>query len=78
MVHNMKSQITSGYDLEISHLHTTDQIMIPGLEVITLELILRLRLKRNDWLLQKRIRKQQIITLHFESETVLKFYNLEA
>ena len=28
--------------------------------------------------LQTRVRKQPIIALYFESETVLKFYNLEA
>ena len=38
----------------------------PGLEVIKLELILRLKIK------------QPIIAFYFESETVLKFYNLEA
>ena len=47
----------------------------PGLEVIKLELILRLKLKRNDWLLAD---KQPIIALYFESENELKFYNLEA
>ena len=45
-----------------------------GLKVIKLELILRLKIKRNDWL----VRKQPIIALYFESDTVLKFYNLEA
>ena len=40
----------------------------PGLEVIKLELIIRLKIKR--------VRKQPIIALHFESETVLKFYNI--
>ena len=38
----------------------------PGLDVIKLEYILRC------------VRKQSIIALYFESETVLKFYNLEA
>ena len=28
--------------------------------------------------LQTRVRKQQIIVLYFDSETVLKFYNLKA
>ena len=28
--------------------------------------------------LQTRVRKQPIIALYFESETVIKFYNLEA
>ena len=47
----------------------------PGLEVIKLEFILRLKIKRNDWTL---VHKQPIIALYFESETVLKFYSLEA
>ena len=38
----------------------------PGLEVIKLEFILKLKIK------------QPIIALYFEFETVLKFYNLEA
>ena len=50
----------------------------PGLEVIKLEYILRLKIKRNDWLLAARVRKQPIIALYFESENDLKFYNLEA
>ena len=41
----------------------------PGLEVIKLEFILRLKIKRNDWLLAD-------IELYFESETVLKFYTV--
>ena len=41
----------------------------PGLEVIKLELILRLKITR--------VSKQQIIALYFVSETVLRFYNLE-
>ena len=40
----------------------------PGLEVIKLEFILKLKIKRN----------QPMIALYFEFETVLKFYNLEA
>ena len=43
---------------------------ISGLEVIKLEFILKLKIKR--------VRKQPIIALYFEFETVLKFYNLEA
>ena len=46
----------------------------PGIEVIKLEFILKLIIKRNDWL---RVHKQPIIALYFEFETVLKFYNLE-
>ena len=52
--------------------------MEPGLEVIKLEFILRLKIKRNDGCLRTRVRKQPIIALYFESELVLKFYNLEA
>ena len=50
----------------------------PGLEVIKLEFILRLKIKRNDGCLRTRVRKQPIIVLYFEFETVLTFYNLEA
>ena len=45
----------------------------PGLEFIKLEFILKLKIKRIDWLL---VRKQPIITFYFEFETVFKFYNL--
>ena len=47
----------------------------PGLEVIKLEFILKLKIKRNDWLL---VDMCAIIVLYFEFETVLKFYYLEA
>ena len=47
----------------------------PGSEVIKLEFILRLKIKRYDWLLAN---KQPIIALYFEFENELKFYNLEA
>ena len=50
----------------------------PGLEVIKLEFILKLKIKRNDCLLADTCRKQPIIVLYFEFETVRKFYNLEA
>ena len=51
----------------------------PGLEVIKLEYSLRLKIKRNDWLLVDTcVRKQPIIARYFESENELKFYNLEA
>ena len=57
-----------------------------GLEVIKLEYSLKLKLKRNDWLLadsmigclRTRVRKQPIIALYFEFEDELKFYNLNA
>ena len=52
--------------------------MRPGLEVIKLEFILRLKIKHNDGCLWTRVRKQPIIVLYFEFETVLMFYNLEA
>ena len=52
--------------------------LIPGLEVIKLEYSLRLKIKRNHWLLaDTRVRKQPIIALYFESENKLKLYNLE-
>ena len=39
----------------------------PGLKVIKLEFILRLKIKRNDWLLRTYVRKQPITALYFES-----------
>ena len=51
----------------------------PGPEDIKLEFILKLKIKRNEWLLADTcVRKQPIVVLYFEFETVLKFYNLEA
>ena len=44
----------------------------PGLEVIKLEFILKLKIKSNDWLLAANIE------LNFGFETLLKFYNLGA
>ena len=52
--------------------------MMPGLEVIKLEFILRLRIKRNDWLLADTCPQAANHCALFESETVIKFYNLEA
>ena len=46
----------------------------PCPEATKLEFILKLKIKRHHWLL----RKQPIIALYFEFETVLKFYNLRA
>ena len=46
--------------------------MYPGLEVIKVEFILRLKIKRNDWLLA------DPCLVYSESETALKFYNLWA
>ena len=52
----------------------------PGLEVIKLEYSLKLKIKRNDWLLADtcRVCKQPTITLYFELENEFKFYHLEA
>ena len=47
-----------------------------GLKVIILEFILRLKIKSNDWLLADRCLQAANHALYFESETVLKFYNL--
>ena len=49
-----------------------------GLEVIKLEFILRLKVKCNDWLLADTCPQSANHCAYFESETVLKFYNLEA
>ena len=52
---------------------------IPGPEVIKLEFILKLKIKRNQiGCLRTHVRKQPIVALYFEFETVLKVYNLEA
>ena len=56
----------------------TKKDAIPGLEVIKLDFNLKLKMMRNDWLLAERVRKQPIVALYFEFESVLKFYNLEA
>ena len=37
--------------------------------------ILKLKIKHNDW---TRVRKQPIISLYFEFENELKFYNFKA
>ena len=50
----------------------------PGLEVIKLTYSLRLRIKRNDWLLADTCPQAEIIALYSESEKELKFYNLKA
>ena len=46
-----------------------------GLEVIKLEYSLKLKIKRNDWLLVDMC--PPIIALYFEFENKLKFYNLK-
>ena len=51
---------------------------VPGLEVIKLEFILRLKKSTMVGCFRTRVRKQPIIARYFESETVLKFNNLEA
>ena len=48
----------------------------PGREVINLEYSLKFKIKRNDW--PTYVRKQPIVSLYFEFENELKFYNLEA
>ena len=59
-------------------LHTKSNVHgTSGIEVIKLEFILRLKIKRNDWLLADTCQRQQIIALYIECETVLRFYNLE-
>ena len=50
----------------------------PGIEVIKLGFILKLKIKRNDWLFADTCPQAANQALYFESETVLKFYNLEA
>ena len=50
----------------------------PGLEVIKLEYILRLKIKHNDWLLADTCPQSANHSPFFESENVLKLYNLEA
>ena len=49
----------------------------PSPEVIKLEFILRLIIKRNDWLLVDTCPQSANECFYFESKTVLKFYNLE-
>ena len=45
-----------------------------ALRFLKLEFIFKLKIKHNDL----RVRKQPIIVIYFEFETVLKFYILEA
>ena len=47
----------------------------PGPKVIKLEYSLKLKIKRNDWLL---VHKQPIAALYFKFENELKLYNLRA
>ena len=48
---------------------------MPGLEVIKLEFILKLKIKRNDWLLEVTFLQAANRYAFFEFETVLKFYS---
>ena len=50
----------------------------PGLEVMKLEFILKLKIKPNYGCLRTGVCKQPIIALYFEFENELKFYNLKA
>ena len=52
--------------------------MKPGLEVIKLEFILRLKIKCNDWLLADTCPQAANHFAFFESETLLKLCNIEA
>ena len=52
--------------------------MKTGLEVIKLDFILNSNLSAIIACLRTRVRKQPIVMLYFESETVLKFDNLVA
>ena len=63
------------YFVSILVLHHLEEVEKAGPEVIKLEFILRLKIKRYDWLLAN---KQPIIALYFEFENELNFYNLEA
>ena len=48
------------------------------LHCIKLEYSFRLKIKCNDWLLAAKQPSSQSLCFFFESETVLKFFNLEA
>ena len=67
--------------IEICHMNPGCDLSLeklqPGLKVIKLELILRLK-KKTAMIgcLRTRVHNQPIFVLYFESETVLKFYNL--
>ena len=50
----------------------------PGLEVIKLEFILKLKPKHNDWLLANMSPQAANHCALYEFETLLNFYNLEA
>ena len=49
-----------------------------GLEIIKLEYRLKLKIKRNDWLLADTCPKTANHCAFFEFENELKFYNLES
>ena len=56
-VNNHRTKKVSESDQKIQQSHTVYQpTASPGLEAIKLELILRLKIKRNDWLLSQSLR----------------------
>ena len=59
-------------------LNKTHSVPISGLKVIKLEYILRLKIKRIDWLIADTCPQAANHYALFESENELKFYNLEA
>ena len=52
-------------------------VNVPGVEVIKLEFILRLKIKHNDWLLADTCPQADNHLALFEFENELKSYNLE-
>ena len=71
MIFGLKQKNTNKISVHMEHSDSQEilpVIDVSGLEVIKLEFILKLKIKR----------KQPIIELYFELETVLKFYNLRA
>ena len=57
-----------------SVIHYRRAMLSPGLEVIKLKFILKLKIKCNDWLLVDMFCKQPIIVLYFGFETVLHVF----
>ena len=58
--------------------HSNTEPLHSLLVVIKLEFNLKLKIKRKDWLLADTCQQAANHCALFESETVLKFYNLEA
>ena len=52
-------------------------VTFPALEVIKVEFILKLKIKRNHWLADTCLQAAKHCA-YFEFETVIKFFNLEA